>query len=148
MKQGKFNLNQKGAAAVEAAIIFMLLLAFIFGIIEFGLLFFNKQMMTNASREGARAGIVLGIGRSGGTTAPYLIVSANTARQFCEQHLITFGSGALSILASYTDRDGNGTPTRGDDLIVRLAYDFDFLFISALGIGPVTLNAVSTMKLE
>ena len=45
--------NQKGAALIEFAIVLPLLLLLVFGAIEFGLLFYNKQVITNASREGA-----------------------------------------------------------------------------------------------
>lgn len=140
--------NEKGTTVVETAIIIMLLLTFIFGIIEFGLLLFDKQVLTNASREGARAGIVVGLGRSGGNDAQYLVVSKNVASSFCAEHLVSFGSEDLNLSASYTDADGNGNPSRGDDLTVSLTYDYDFLLLSAIGIGPVTLNAVSIMKLE
>jgi hypothetical protein len=141
--------NEKGTTTVEIAIIFMLLLTLVFGIIEFGLLVFNKQVLTNASREGARAGIVVGLKRSGGDGAEYLAESANVASGFCADHLVTFGSGKPGISASLSnDADGSGGPSRGDDLMVTLTYDYDFLLLSALGIGPVTLNAVSKMKLE
>ncbi len=140
--------NEKGTTAVETAIIIMLLLTFIFGIIEFGLLLFDKQILTNASREGARSGIVVGLGRSGGDSAEYLSVAKNVASGFCADHLVTFGPLNLIISASYNDTDSSGGPDRGDDLIVSLTYDYDFLLLSALGIGPVTLNAVSIMKLE
>ena len=50
--------NANGAAAVEFAIVVPLLLLLLFGIIEFSLLLYNKAMLTNASREGARFGIV------------------------------------------------------------------------------------------
>jgi len=140
--------NEKGTTTVETAIIIMLLLLLIFGIIEFGLLLFNKQVLTNASREGARAGVVVGLGRSGGDAAEYLTVSKNVASGFCADHLVTFGSEALSILTSYNELDGSGGPSRGDNLTVSLTYDYDFLILSSLGIGPITLNAVSVMKLE
>ena len=51
--------NQRGAAAVEFAIVVIIFITLIFAIIEFGLLMFNKQIITNAAREGARYGIVL-----------------------------------------------------------------------------------------
>ncbi|MGD8892889.1 MAG: pilus assembly protein, partial [Desulfobacterales bacterium] len=51
--------DQNGATVVEFAIILPLLIVFLFGIIEFGLLLYNKQVITNASREGARAGLVV-----------------------------------------------------------------------------------------
>ena len=140
--------NEKGTTLVETAIIIMLLLIFIFGIIEFGLMLFNKQVLTNASREGARAGIVVGLGRSGGNSAQYLSVSKNTASGFCADHLVTFGSSDLNVSASYNDQDGSGSPSRGDILTVSLTYNYDFLVLSAFGIGPIPLNAVSAMKLE
>ncbi|MCK5219206.1 pilus assembly protein, partial [bacterium] len=46
--------NQRGAAAVEFAIVLPLLALILFGTIDFALLFYNKQVLTNASREGAR----------------------------------------------------------------------------------------------
>jgi len=140
--------NEKGTTTVETAIIIMLLLTFIFGIIEFGLLLFDKQVLTNASREGARAGIVVGLGRSGGDAAEYRTWSEYVANDYCADHLVTFGSEDLAILTSYNDLDGSGSPSRGDDLTVSLTYDYDFLLLSVLGIGPVNLNAVSIMKLE
>lgn len=49
---------QRGAAAVEMAIIMPLLLLFIAGIVDFGRFFLLEIQMTNAVREGARAAIV------------------------------------------------------------------------------------------
>ena len=54
-KLGKIN-NQNGAALVEFAIVLPVLLMLIFEMIEFSLLLYDKAMITNASREGARAG--------------------------------------------------------------------------------------------
>ncbi len=59
MSRRKTTKHEKGAAAVEFALILPLLLFILFGTIEFGLVMFNKQVLTNASREGARFGIVL-----------------------------------------------------------------------------------------
>ena len=50
--------GQRGASAVEFAIVLPVLLLLLFGTIEFGVLFFNKAVITNASREGARRGVV------------------------------------------------------------------------------------------
>ena len=139
--------NQRGAAAVETAIIFILLMMFIFGIIEFGLLLFDKHILTNASREGARAGIVVGLNRS---DDQHLTVAGNEASGFCAAYLVGFGSspGSLTIATALTDSDGNGSPSRGDALTVSLKYSYNFLFLSALELGPVQLEAVSTMQLE
>jgi Flp pilus assembly protein TadG len=53
MKTKMMIRDQNGGAAVEFAIILPLLIALLFGIVEFGLLLYNKQIITNASREGA-----------------------------------------------------------------------------------------------
>src|SRR5512135_3923430 len=50
--------QQNGASAVEFAMILPFLVVLLFGIIEFGLLLYDQQVITNASREGARAAIV------------------------------------------------------------------------------------------
>ena len=57
MKRLNQLIGQKGVAAVEFAIVLPFLVLLVFGTIEFGLMFYNKQVITNASREGARAGI-------------------------------------------------------------------------------------------
>lgn len=53
------KLNERGAAAVEFALLLPVLLTLLFGIIEFGMIMYGREVVTNASREGARAGIVL-----------------------------------------------------------------------------------------
>ena len=51
--------NEAGAALVEAALIMIPFLLLLFGVIEFGLLLYDQQVLNNAAREGARAGIVV-----------------------------------------------------------------------------------------
>ena len=51
--------RQCGAAAVEFALVLPLLLATLMGMVEMGLALYDKSVITLASREGARAGIVL-----------------------------------------------------------------------------------------
>jgi len=53
------KLNERGAAAAEFALLLPVLLTLLFGTIEFGMIMYGREVVTNASREGARAGIVL-----------------------------------------------------------------------------------------
>ena len=53
MKSGR---SEKGAAVVEFAVLFLLLMVFLFGIIDFGILWVESHYITNAAREGARVG--------------------------------------------------------------------------------------------
>ena len=50
--------RQRGAAAVEMAIIMPLLLLFIAGIVDFGRYFLTEIQLTNAVREGARVAVI------------------------------------------------------------------------------------------
>ena len=61
--------SESGAALVEFTILMPVLFLILFGIIEFGMIIFTQNNMTNAAREGARTAAV-----QGGTLA-----AANTA---------------------------------------------------------------------
>ena len=49
---------ERGATTVEFAVLTVLLLVVLFGILEFGLLFFQNHFVPNAPREGLRVGVV------------------------------------------------------------------------------------------
>ena len=146
--------SQKGATAVEFAIILPLLLLLIFGIIEFGLLLFNRHVITNAAREAARAGIVVRIPRLSNAEIE------TVARNYCEQYLVTFGAGTLNIPLPLLREDESGNPLGmdedgnailgrfGDILIVEATYDYDWLFLSNIGMGPTTIQAIARMRME
>ncbi len=51
--------RQRGLATVEFALLLPVLLGLLMGMIEFGLALHDKSVLTQACREGARAGIVL-----------------------------------------------------------------------------------------
>jgi Flp pilus assembly protein TadG len=54
------RLNERGAVAAEFALLLPVLLTILFGIIEFGMIMYGREVVTNAAREGTRAGIVQG----------------------------------------------------------------------------------------
>ena len=53
--------SESGASAVEFALLLPVLMMVLFGIIEFGMALYRQAILTNASREGARLGIVQSI---------------------------------------------------------------------------------------
>lgn len=55
-----FRDSERGAAAVEFALVFPVLIVMIFGIIEFGAVFNAQIMVTAAAREGVRELVVTG----------------------------------------------------------------------------------------
>jgi len=60
----------KGAVAVEFAILSTIFLLLIAGVLDFGHAWYMKQVITNASREGARYGITYQTNTSGVRIAP------------------------------------------------------------------------------
>lgn len=77
--------SNSGATTVEFAVIALLLFTLIFGVIDFGLLLYNRQVITNAAREGARRGIVFKIPRVTTTEIQ------NTVLGYCQNNLVTGG---------------------------------------------------------
>lgn len=123
--------NNRGAALVEFAIVLPLLLLLLVGMIEFGLLFYNKQVLTNASREGARAGIARG------GNIPEIV------DEYCRDRLISFSS----INDMTTSVVGAGGAFN-DDLMVTVKCNYDFLLPSLLGFGTrIQLSTVTVMKM-
>ena len=135
---GKIN-NQNGAALVEFAIVLPVLLMLIFGMIEFSILLYDKAMITNASREGARAGIVY---------SPTPVTKEKielTVNNYLQTHLISLGgASAPTIIAGQCT--GTGAP-----LTVTVTYPYNFLvlpnFVQSLS-GTLTLSAQTVMRCE
>jgi len=61
--------RRSGIAAIELALLLPLLLTLVFGMIEYGSLFWRAQQVANAARNGARRGIMAGATASNVTTA-------------------------------------------------------------------------------
>lgn len=133
--------NQKGAALVEFAIVLPLLLVLVFGMIEFSIMFYDKAVITNAGREGARAGIVYDFPARISTGDIETIVG-----NYCSGRLITFGSTNQET----TTVSGPCT-NAGDTITVTVTYPYDFLvlpnFVTTLT-GSIDLSAVTTMRCE
>ena len=65
MKNGR----RSGIAAVEMALLLPLLLILLFGMIEYGSLFWRSQQVASAARNGARRGVLAGATSTDVTTA-------------------------------------------------------------------------------
>ena len=133
--------DQGGVSAIEFAIILPLLITLVFGIIEFSIFLYDKAVITNASREGARAGIVFADPRVDDGSIQAVV------NNYCQDNLITFG-GATGPSTTVTHA---GSGVAGDSLTVQVTYRYDFLvipnFVPGLGAG-VDLVAETIMRLE
>jgi hypothetical protein len=126
--------NNRGVAALEFAICLPLLILLVCGSIEVGLMLYDRQVITNASREGARAGIVKG--------------TVNTdiediVENYCNGKLINLKNGSSEL-----EEGSIAISTVGDDLFVSVIYDYNFLLGSVLGYNDVTLSAQTIMRME
>lgn len=153
--------NTEGAAAVEFGLIAIILFAVIFGIIEFGFLLYNNSMLTHASRVAAREGVLYAY-REDAEGNYYTHQDDPTilriAETYWRDNFITFGDSSTAFKEPIVERcrpgaDGctpvtYGAEHRNDLLTVTLTYEYDFLFLRMFGIGPITLQAETTMIFE
>jgi len=135
--------NQKGATAVEFAIVIMVFILIVFGIIEFGLLMYNQHVVTNAGREGARAGVVFDSGLD-------KMDIEDKVREY-EQKIVTFGNPGFFVdVTPETKQENNNEQNEGicinsgDYLHIYVLYNYDFLILPF----NMELDSTTTMRCE
>lgn len=129
--------REEGAAAVEFALLLPLLMMILFGIIEFGLVLFNQEVITNASREGARFGIVIGNPRP----------ATGQIQDVVNTYLTNAGLNSSNATVSVAGAQG----ASGSDLTVSVTFPYTFLVLpnfAASLTDSLNLNAATVMKLE
>lgn len=137
----RFALNERGVAALEFVLVFPFLMTVLFGIVDTSLLLCDKAVITNASREAARAGVVVRV--------PQLAASevANVALAYAQDNLVTGGTATTPTVN--VDQSSGTSP--GSPLKVTVTYTYDGLVLgSALSslTGPVTVKATTIMNYE
>jgi len=140
---------QEGSVAIEFALVLPVFLILLFGIIEFSTLFYDKAVITNASREGARVGVVYRydpVNSTPPTEEEIIEEVTETVTETIDDNLISFGSGSTVN----TDVSLEGIDP-GDLLTVTVSYKYDFLFLPNFITdltGGVTLTATTVMQME
>lgn len=125
--------GREGAAAVEFAIILPIFLLLLFGVVEFGLIMYAKGIISQASRAGARSGVV------------YRMPPRNHANE--EQAIRQVVNGYLQI-AGFTTVDpqiSGAGGTTGNPLTVQVVLPYHYLM---LPFGDITLSATTVMNME
>lgn len=128
--------GEEGGAGVEFALVGALFLMVIFGILEFGLIWYAKGIITHASREGARLGVVY-------RTPPQTAAQIQTQVQ---NYLQSLGfNNPVTVTVT-----GAGGSTESP-LSVKVDYTYTYFvlpaFVSGLG-ATLTLSAETVMRLE
>ena len=125
--------SESGASAVEFALLLPVLMMVLFGIIEFGLALYRQAILTNASREGARLGIVQSI--------PAITTAAINATidTYLTNAGVTPGTVSRTIVAGGV----TGTPVR-----VTLTLPYTFAVLPNLTAVTPTINLTARTEMR
>jgi Flp pilus assembly protein TadG len=128
--------SQEGAGLVEFAVVAPLLAVLLFGLLEFGLSVYSKEVLTSASREAARFGVVY--------TTPRKTTAEIKAKV---QEYLTKAGFTDTPTINVTGAQGSS----GDPLTISVSYPYTFQvlphFVCSLA-GTLTLNANTVMLME
>ncbi|HEX5645896.1 MAG TPA: TadE/TadG family type IV pilus assembly protein [Nitrospira sp.] len=113
MTSAKRILNERGIAAAEFALLLPVFLLILFSIIEFGMLMYGREIVTNAAREGARAGIVIGPNKP----------AAGAITAIANNYLTGTGINPADVTFTPTGAGGVNPST----LTVQAVYNYNFL---------------------
>ena len=135
MKLEKRLRSESGASAVEFALLLPVLMMVLFGIIEFGFALYQQAVLTNASREGARLGIVQAV--------PAITTAQINAA--IDNYLAPTGINSANVARVITP----GAVT-GDPVTVSLTLPYTFMVLPKLtSVAPqINLTAYTVMRHE
>ncbi len=128
------NTRRRGAAVMEAALVFPVLISLTFGSVEFGHFFFVKHSFQGAAREGARAGIAPGATNTEVTNAVAAAMSSAgfTATQY-----------TVAIRDSGDTANVNvNTATAGTSVLVKVTATWGTVGIRPLGLIGTGKNVI------
>jgi Flp pilus assembly protein TadG len=130
----KLRKQRKGAAAVEFALVAPVFVLLVFGMIEYGRMVMVQQVITNASREGARRAVLDGV-----TSADV----TNTVTTYLTNGAV---SGATVTLNPTNPASASsGSPVT---VTVSVPYTAVSWLPSPFFLGSATLTSTSTMRRE
>jgi len=122
--------GQEGQALVETTFMILAVLLLLMGIIEFGFIFYAYVRVSNATREGARAGSLWLM------HPQYDTLCEQVEKGVWSEVPAIEGSGAVTITLKDGDVDCSVSPTpeAGEPITVTVTYDYPLPVISALPI--------------
>ena len=134
---------QRGAAAVEFALVVPVLILLVFGITDFGLMFNNQSVFANASRDAARAGSFLATAQEIRDVVKAEVDYLPSIASWTTDVACKKPGGALCSSAYDTDKESGGTVT------VTITYSHKWLTPSLLGLpNTSTITKISQMRIE
>lgn len=153
--------SHKGQAIIEFAFVLPFMVIIVLGIIEFGVLFYNQAMVTNASREGARVGMTFQTDSFGDYWSETTMEATvqQTVNDYLQGRILAFGP--LGAINTNADRSGIVDPADGiayndyapgsiGTVTVTVTYQHAYLTIpDFFGWGnTINIGARTIMRLE
>lgn len=149
--------SSEGQAIVEFAFVLPLLCIIVVGLIEFGVLFYDKAAVTNASREGARVGMTFTtVDGSYWAEGDMQAAVSQKVNDYLQTRLISFGGPAtINTVATRTNvsprynYDAYMSATEGKvDVVVTYTHRY-LALPSFMGWGrTINISAETVMRLE
>jgi len=149
--------RQRGQAAVETALLLPVLVILLFGIIMSGFTFYAFIQVSNAAREGARAGSLYRITRAvSGLDLPQTVRQAiydpgtgSSALGFLPPTGSSFNVTSDVSVPTPDDVDGDGIISSGDRLTVTVTYRYSLPVLSLLlPVFPQPIVIVRSVEME
>ena len=124
--------GRKGQSIVETALVLPIIILILMGIIDFGFLFNNYLIISNAAREGARSAAV---GKADSDIVDDIMEMTDTLEE---------ANLSVDITPDDTSR------VKGEGVKVTVEYDYEFLtpVIGSILPNPMHLTAETTMRIE
>lgn len=141
--------SERGAAAVELAMVLPFLVMLFFGIVAFGIVFAQQLALGNAARQGARYGVVAD--RTCAQIVTEARAAADTIRMRGADTTVSVRMGASEATAASTCTTGLEVPCEGsnvgDNLYVTVGYSSE-LVIPLVAVEPLDLQAKGVFRCE
>jgi Flp pilus assembly protein TadG len=139
--------NQRGAVLVEMAIVLPLLLVLLVGVVDYGLVLREYQILQNAAREGARLSILPQYCISS-TPASDQAAVTNAIKQrvvdYLTQEQITIALTDVTVAQNIVVNIGGGLSATGSKITV--SYTRSVLIGNGWPFGPIALKAEATFR--
>jgi Flp pilus assembly protein TadG len=132
--------HERGAAAVEFALVMPILLLFVLGIIDFGRLWFTQVTLTQAAREGVRVEAL-----NSDATAMVIQQTQRAATGISTPSVTVQLIKPDNTVATTATSDPGMSCTTGNDAKVRTSTSFTFTLGALIGIAPKTLAGYGRM---
>ena len=126
----------RGLAAVEAAIVFPLLILLTLGVIEYGWMFLKAQQITNAARHAARVAVFPD--SSNGSVLDEILAVMTLAEMESSGYSVTFTPPDVALIMV------------GDPLEVKIKVPWANIGMMNIALlpGPANIGAATTMSKE